>query len=181
MSGLSRTLWGRTFPGLGWAGMFAAQAAVGGRTVRIGLGALDLTAVWAVRCMDGRGGGVEVTEHTTEDDRNTNEEKSSTKSCFQVNSVWVFAFTLLNNRSRCSGWGGFSYRCRFGDLCCRRNWAGGFVHQKDRSVITLRRRLEHPKTDKSAQKRIKTSIQKHLSFTRRLNESFLFPKISSPS
>lgn len=67
ISGLSRTLWGRTLLGfgLGWAGILAVQEAVGGRTVSTGFGALDLTAVWAVGCMAGRG-AVVATEHTTE-------------------------------------------------------------------------------------------------------------------
>lgn len=69
ISGLSRTLWGIMLPGfgVGWAGMLAVQEAVGGRTVSTGFGALDLTAVWPVRCMGGRGGGVVATEHTTKE------------------------------------------------------------------------------------------------------------------
>lgn len=47
--------------------MLAVTEAVGGRTVSTGFGVLDLTAVWAVRCMGGRGGGVVATEHTTEE------------------------------------------------------------------------------------------------------------------
>lgn len=47
MSGLSRTLWGRLLLwfGPGFTGMLAVPMAVGGRTVRTGLGVLDLTAV----------------------------------------------------------------------------------------------------------------------------------------
>lgn len=47
--------------------MFVVTEAVGGRTVSTGFGVLDLTAVWAVRCMGGRGGGVVATEHTTKE------------------------------------------------------------------------------------------------------------------
>ena len=71
ISGLSRTLWGMMLPGfgLGWVGMPAVQEAVGGRTVNTGFGALDLTAVWAVRCTGWRGGAAVATEHTTEEKR----------------------------------------------------------------------------------------------------------------
>lgn len=47
MSGLSKTLCGRTLLGfgLGWVGTPAAQGAAGARIVSIGLGVVDLTAV----------------------------------------------------------------------------------------------------------------------------------------
>ena len=47
MSGLSSTLWGRTWLGMGvgWAGTLGAPGALGALTVRMGRGPLDLTAV----------------------------------------------------------------------------------------------------------------------------------------
>ena len=74
MSGLSSTLWGRTWLGMGvgWAGTLGAPGALGALTVRMGRGPLDLTAVWGLGCTSGRGGGgVVATEHTTERERDT--------------------------------------------------------------------------------------------------------------
>ena len=78
MSGLSSTLWGRTWLGMGvgWAGTLGAPGALGALTVRMGRGPLDLTAVWGLGCTSGRGGGgVVATEHTTERERGTQRQR----------------------------------------------------------------------------------------------------------
>lgn len=139
--------------GLGWAGILAALGAPGGRTVSIGFGALDLTAVWGPGWIGGRVGAVGTTEHTTGKHKKQwacefkNKLTRFTKSYFLNVFLLFFALTLLNNRSR--RWSrsrsGFRDGRRFGGLGCRWNGAGGFVHQQNGSIISFRRWLEHPK------------------------------------
>lgn len=80
-------------------------------------------------------------------------------------TVWDPSLALLNHGGWCWSWGEFGDCRRFGGLSCRRNWAGRFVHQQHRSVITFRRWLEHPKKLKTGQhKKDETSIH-HLSWS----------------
>lgn len=69
------------------------------------------------------------------------------------------SLALLDDRSGLRSWGDLSGGSRFGGLSCWRYGAGRFVHQKNRSIVTFRRRLEHPGTDTAEQTVARTVLK----------------------